>query len=182
MTFTRGARCSLWDMVNEGLLIGQLAATAGVSRKALRLYEAVGILPAPRRTMAGYRIYDGNAVGVLEFITRARRLGFTLAEIEEIAVIRRAGRLPCPHVRTVVRAKVAELERRLDDLAIMRRGLQALLRAPAAQPARGAVCPHIESQPIHTNGGKPNGNQDVVVPVLHRVPRSRGRRDRRQDR
>ena len=134
-------------MAQDGLLIGQVAATAGVSRKALRLYEAAGILPAPRRTLAGYRVYDDNAVGVLEFVTRARRLGFALAEIKEIVAIRRAGRLPCPHVRTVVRAKVPELERCLDDLAVMRRGLLALLRAPAARPARGAVCPHIESQP-----------------------------------
>lgn len=41
-----------------GLLIGDVAAKSGVSRKALRLYEAAGILPAPRRTASGYRTYE----------------------------------------------------------------------------------------------------------------------------
>jgi len=42
-------------MNRNGLLIGEVAAQAGVSRKALRLYlyEAAGILPPARRTTAG---------------------------------------------------------------------------------------------------------------------------------
>jgi DNA-binding transcriptional MerR regulator len=169
-------------MAKDGLLIGQVAARAGVSRKALRLYEEAGILPAPRRTPAGYRVYDGEAIRVLEFVARARRLGFTLAEIKEIVAIRRAGRLPCPHVRAVVRQKVAELDRQLDDLSAMRRGLQTLLRAPGAPRSPGAVCPHIESRPTHANGGKSYGNEAVAVSVMRRVPGGRGRRDRRPDR
>jgi len=41
-------------MARDGLLIGQVAAQSGVGRKALRLYEAQGILPPSRRTTAGY--------------------------------------------------------------------------------------------------------------------------------
>ena len=40
--------------MEHGLLIGEVAARSGVSRKAIRLYEARGILPPPRRTPAGY--------------------------------------------------------------------------------------------------------------------------------
>jgi len=35
-------------MGRDGLLIGEISARSGVSRKALRLYETIGILPAPR--------------------------------------------------------------------------------------------------------------------------------------
>jgi MerR family transcriptional regulator, copper efflux regulator len=69
-------------MVRTGLYISELARRGGTTRKALRLYETAGILPASRRTAAGYRIYDGEALEVLSFIRRARGLGFTLAEIK----------------------------------------------------------------------------------------------------
>lgn len=44
-----------------------------MSRKALRLYEAAGILPPPLRTPAGYRVYRDETLGVLQFVTQARR-------------------------------------------------------------------------------------------------------------
>src|SRR5438876_4817081 len=49
-------------MEREGLLIGEVAKRSGASRKALRLYVAAGILPAPRRTQSGYRVYSREAL------------------------------------------------------------------------------------------------------------------------
>jgi MerR family transcriptional regulator, copper efflux regulator len=83
--------------------MGQVAARAGVSRKALR--RSAGILPPPARTPAGYRVYGSDALPVLEFVSQARRLGFSLAEITEILAINRAGEPPCPHAIASVRAK-----------------------------------------------------------------------------
>ena len=59
-------------MTGDGLLIGEVAARSGVSRKALRLYEARGILPPPRRTASGYRSYPTDLLGGLHFVTQAR--------------------------------------------------------------------------------------------------------------
>ena len=98
-------------MARDGLLIGQVAAQSGVSRKALRLYEAAGILPPSRRTTAGYRVYGGDTLSILTFVTRARRLGFRLDEIKDVVQMRRSGRCPCPHVLELVRDKVADLDR-----------------------------------------------------------------------
>jgi len=78
------------------LFIGDLAARSGTTRKAIRLYETAGILPPAKRTASGYRTYDAETVGLLEFVRRAQRLGFTLVEIGEIVRIKRAGRAPCP--------------------------------------------------------------------------------------
>jgi DNA-binding transcriptional MerR regulator len=50
--------------MERGLLIGEVAARSGLSRKALRLYEARGILPAPRRTPSGYRVYPQDVLDV----------------------------------------------------------------------------------------------------------------------
>ena len=38
--------------------IGELAERAGISTKAIRYYEQVGILSPPDRTASGYRSYD----------------------------------------------------------------------------------------------------------------------------
>ncbi|WP_409473638.1 MerR family DNA-binding transcriptional regulator [Streptomyces sp. HC307] len=44
-------------MAEPALTIGQAAKAAGVTRKAMRVYEARGLLPAAERTAAGYRLY-----------------------------------------------------------------------------------------------------------------------------
>ena len=133
-------------MARDGLLIGEVAAKSGVSRKALRLYERTGILLAPRRRAAGCRVYGRETLATLTFVAQARRLGFHLDEIKEIVQIKRSGRCPCPHVLDLVREKVEELDRTLADLAEVRRGLQELLRASSRSARRGeaAVCHHIE--------------------------------------
>jgi DNA-binding transcriptional MerR regulator len=85
-------------------------------------------------------------VGLLEFVRRAQRLGFTLVEIGEIARIKRAGRAPCPHVRELVRRKADELDQRLHDLEEVRDGLRHLLKRWRSAPKDvAAVCPHIEN-------------------------------------
>jgi DNA-binding transcriptional MerR regulator len=132
-------------MGRDGLLIGEVAAKSGVSRKALRLYEAAGLLPAPRRTASGYRVYAAETLATVAFVGQARRLGFRLNEIKEVVQIRRSGRCPCPHVLDLVRQKVTELDQTLTDLTEVRRGLLQLLRSSrSARDGKAAVCHHIE--------------------------------------
>ena len=133
-------------MARDGLLIGEVAQRSGVSRKALRLYENAGILPAARRTASGYRVYAADALDIVSFVRQAQRLGFTLEQIKDIVVIRRNGRCPCPHVRDLVQRKVVELDQQLSDLQVVRDGLREMLRGwgrGTKMPA--VVCPHIEA-------------------------------------
>jgi DNA-binding transcriptional MerR regulator len=88
--------------MGDPLKIGQVAARAGVTRKAIRFYEAAGVLPAPARGPNGYRLYQDEAVDVLEFVRQAARLGLTLAEIKDVLTIRQGGRPPCRHVRRLL--------------------------------------------------------------------------------
>jgi len=97
-------------MERDGLLVGELAKRSGVTRKALRIYEAGSILPPARRTRARYRVYDSEALGIVALVKHAQGLGFRLDEIREIVAIRRSGRVPCPHVKGMVRRKLADLE------------------------------------------------------------------------
>jgi len=68
--------------------IGALATQAGVSVQAVRYYERRGLLPAPERTLSGYRDYDRSDVLRLSFVRRAKDLGFTLSEIRDLLELR----------------------------------------------------------------------------------------------
>jgi DNA-binding transcriptional MerR regulator len=132
-------------MAGQALRTGDLARRAGTTRKALRLYEAAGLITPTTRTAAGYRVYRPEALELLDFVLKARRVGFTIVEIREIVGIRRAGRAPCDHVRHLIQRKVADLDRTLEELAAARKELRALLKSWRRLPARsGTVCGHIE--------------------------------------
>src|SRR3989449_10743199 len=73
-----GGRVYAPGVGRNGLFIGELAARGGTTRKALRLYETAGILPAPRRTASGYRVYGAQAPRRLGFVRQAERLGLQL--------------------------------------------------------------------------------------------------------
>src|SRR2546428_2558305 len=127
-------------MEQNGLLIGEVAARSGVSRKALRLYEARGILLRARRTSSGYRCYSADVLGVLAFVSQARRLGLTLSEIKHIVALRRSGAAPCVHVRTLLDQKAADLERMLAGLG------EILDSWPLTHDRQAAACPHTEAK------------------------------------
>lgn len=170
-------------MVRGGLLIGEVARRSGATRKALRLYEAEGILPATRRTASGYRVYGDETLAVLSFVRQAQGLGFTLDEIKEIVAIKRSGRAPCPHVCDLVRRKAADLDRTLADLAEVRKSLRRLLndwRSWRGAPA--AVCPHIERDARTARRRSDGQGEGIAVPQLRRVPRGRDRGRRGADR
>ncbi len=133
-------------MADGKLKISELASGAGVSAKAIRFYEAAGVLPPPARGPNGYRLYGNDAVEMLRFIKQAQGLGLTLAEIKEIVAIRQGGRPPCRHVYGLLREKAAELDRKLRDLMMLRSRIRQSLEAWGRRPMTGAtVCPHIEA-------------------------------------
>jgi DNA-binding transcriptional MerR regulator len=148
-----------------GLKIGELALRAGVSPKAIRFYERTGILPPPRRAANRYRVYGDEAVDRLRFVKQAAGLGLTLAEIRDIIAIRQGGRPPCAHVHQLLRAKAAELDRKLADLLSLRKRIRQSLAAwKRTRTTAAAVCPHIEGGPKRvsnagsagaTGGGRP---------------------------
>ena len=67
-----------------GLRIGQLAKQANISVETIRYYERRGLIQRPTKPGAGYREYSGVILQRLRFIKRAKNLGFTLDEIENL--------------------------------------------------------------------------------------------------
>ena len=67
----------------EELTIGEVARRAGIRASAIRYYESVEILPAPRR-VNGRRRYDSRVFERLAVIQMAQQAGFTVAEIQTL--------------------------------------------------------------------------------------------------
>lgn len=126
------------------LTIGQLAREAGVSVETIRFYERRGLVPEPDRSpSSGYRLYRPGAARRLFFIRHAKDLGFTLEEIQELLDLRVDPASTCADVRGRVKARIADIERRVASLEGMRQALERLARQCRG---RGPVseCPIIE--------------------------------------
>src|SRR6202044_3001211 len=66
------------------LTIGQLAAYAGVSVRAVRHYHQIGLLPEPERDASGYRRYGARAVVSLIKIRTLASAGVPLSRIGQM--------------------------------------------------------------------------------------------------
>ena len=115
-------------MTARGLRSGELAERAGVNLQTLRYYERRGLLAAPARRPSGQREYPEDAVVLLRAIKAAQRLGFTLAEIDELLAISQHRRGP-GELHRRAQAKIAEIDARIDHLTRMRSALQTVLAA-----------------------------------------------------
>ncbi|MGH9001363.1 MAG: heavy metal-responsive transcriptional regulator [Acidimicrobiia bacterium] len=130
------------------MTVGEVARRAGVSPKAVRLYEARGILPPVERTESGYRTYSDDDVEVLNFVRRARALGLRLEEIRRILDLQRQGAQPCGTVVQLLQGHLREIDRTMADLRALRKDLVRALDAAKSSDRRGedvVVCRIIES-------------------------------------
>lgn len=106
--------------------IGEAAATAGVSAKMIRNWEAIGLLPAPVRTEANYRVYRERDIEALTFVRRARDLGFSIEEIRRLLGLWRDRNRASATVKAMALEQVGELDRRIAELKAMKARLKQL--------------------------------------------------------
>ena len=110
---------------------GQVAAATDVNIETLRYYERRGLLPAPNRSPGGHRLYSTEVITVLRVIKAAQRIGFRLDEVAELLELgkHRHGKRVDAGLQQRARAKLVEVEQRIDDLEVIRSGLNAALDA-----------------------------------------------------
>jgi Cu(I)-responsive transcriptional regulator len=109
--------------------IGEAAAASGVNAKMIRHYEAIGLLrPAERRGNA-YRDYGERDIHELRFIRRARRLGFSIAEIGALLALWRDRARPSREVKRIAEAHIGDLKARAADMQAMAKTLGKLAAA-----------------------------------------------------
>jgi DNA-binding transcriptional MerR regulator len=122
--------------------IGDLADAAGVTVDTLRYYEREGLLPHIGRTAGGFRCYSENTAHRLEFIKQARKLGLSLREIRQLVD---PGNARCSTVRQVLVDRLADIDRRMRDLAMFRKTLKTALERceETLDRSKNASCPVV---------------------------------------
>src|ERR1700730_13578095 len=102
--------------------IGELAAELAVPPRAIRFYEAKGLIAPARRGVA--RSYSRRDRARLMLILRGKNLGFSLEEIAQYLMLYDAD----PAQITQTQMLLARIETAIDDLQAKRADLDRTLR------------------------------------------------------
>src|SRR5436190_8389862 len=110
------------------LKVGEVGERTGLSRKALRHYEALGLVEPVVRTESGYRLYDEEALRRIELVRGAKTLALSLAEAKEFLHVADG----CcgdnhPALAELVEGKLEETARQMAELQALRGNLQEVL-------------------------------------------------------
>ena len=99
--------------------IGEASETTGVSAKMIRYYEETGLIRPASRAQSGYRVYADNDIQTLRFIRRARDLGFTVKQIEDLLLLWRDRSRASSDVKRIATDHIAELQKKMRELQEM---------------------------------------------------------------
>jgi len=132
------------------MTIGEAAKRAGVTPKTIRFYEDAGIIKPAGRTQSGYRVYSEKNLRVLQFVQRARTLGFSLKDVAGLIKLYDDDQRASANVKALALHHLTDLNRRIDDMIAIRDTIATLVdRCPGgAQPD----CPILND--LEGSGGR----------------------------
>jgi len=128
----------------EYLTIGKLAKKVQVNIETIRYYERRGLISRPPRPLSGYRQYPDEAVKRIDFIKRAKELGFSLKEIGDLLSLRVDPTTSCYDIKNRAETKIEHIVEKMKTLQKMK---NALMEVSKACSGRGPVseCPILEA-------------------------------------
>lgn len=106
--------------------ISQAAEQAGLPAKTLRYYEDIGLVRPAGRQANGYRDYAERDVHMLRFLARARGLGFSVEDCRALVELYNDTNRKSADVKAIATARIAEIDRKIDELRAMRATLSHL--------------------------------------------------------
>jgi len=106
--------------------IGEAAEQTGVSAKMIRHYEEIGMLQKASRTDSGYRLYNKLQLQQLGFIRQARKLGFSLQQIDSLLALWRDPNRSSRDVKQLAEQHLQEIRQKIAELSQMEQVLQQL--------------------------------------------------------
>ncbi len=87
MSVVEGSSRAIPLRIAFAIKIGERAKRSGVTIDTVRQCERQGLLPQAQRLASGYRTYHASDLLRLQFVRRAKALGFTLPEIRELLAL-----------------------------------------------------------------------------------------------
>lgn len=125
--------------------IGKAAGASQVSAKMIRHYEALGLIPAPARTAAGYRQYQAVDVQRLVFVKHARELGFSLQQISALMDLWQDEGRASQDVQAIAQTQIALLGQKIKQLQDMKQSLETLVTScQGNQQPECAILEHLQ--------------------------------------
>lgn len=138
--------------------IGQAAQASGLSSKAIRNYEDLGLVVPARDQNNAYRVYSSQNVEHLQFLCRARAVGLSLEECSNLLAIYSDPERRCAQVKALVAEKIALIDQQLSSLAALRETLAGM-----ANECTGHTADEIGSGRMQTQIGKSAGMAFMLV-------------------
>jgi Cu(I)-responsive transcriptional regulator len=108
--------------------IGEAAALSGVATKNIRYYESIGLISPAKRAGNGYRDYQETDVQMLNFVNRARGLGFSVKQVAELLSLYQDRQRASADVKKIALDHMAEIEQKIEELQSMHRTLAHLTK------------------------------------------------------
>jgi len=104
-----------------GITVKEVAERVGMPSRTVRYYDRIGLVRADERSSAGYRLYSAEETGRLEFVARAKRLGFSLDEIRGLMAAAEGGcGATVPELERLLDQKVHQIDVRIAELSAFR--------------------------------------------------------------
>lgn len=111
----------------DSMTIGQAARRSGVPPKTIRYYESVGLISPAARGENNYRGYGDKEVEILRFISRARRLGFSLSDVEKLLALYCDRRRPSREVKRLAQRHIEDVDCKIAELKTIKKALLQLV-------------------------------------------------------
>ena len=126
------------------MMIGKLAKESGVGIETIRFYERRGLLLPVKRKPSGYREYDEESLIRIEFIKKAKDLGFSLDEVGELLAMKVQNKSHCKKVYSKATEKLENVRAKIKDLERIASVLESLIGS-CEQMSKTGNCPILES-------------------------------------
>ncbi len=137
-----------------GTTVKEVADRVGLPSRTVRYYDRIGLVRADERSAAGYRLYSAEDEGRLQFVRRAKRLGFSLDDIRGLLAAAEAGcGATVPELERLLDRKLQEIDATIAELAAFRDRLVAYRAGRALYEPRcrcspgGAFCGCLDDVP-----------------------------------
>ncbi|MGL4474499.1 MAG: Zn(2+)-responsive transcriptional regulator [Shewanella sp.] len=136
--------------------IGELASECQIKTDTLRFYEKHGLLTPSARSDSGYRFYTDKDAERLKFILRAKAVGFTLSEINELLSIELdKANWQCVDVKALVDSKLTQVVAKIAELQKFRDSLKRLSDSCCGGPESAECSSILEALESATGEIKP---------------------------
>ncbi|MEQ9641411.1 MAG: MerR family transcriptional regulator [Alphaproteobacteria bacterium] len=118
---------------DRAMSIGAVAAHCAIPSNTIRFYEDIGLLAIVPRQANGHRIYGETEIRLLQFIKRARSVGFSVDDVRTLLSLWRDRRISGPAVTAVATEYLAALDRKVAEASALRQMLAALVERHAGE-------------------------------------------------